>query len=75
MAAADRKNANGGEMRRRKVLVTGFPPFSGGIDNISQNVIDALSSIGSSMVQIPTTPRVDEQGSPLLSSENDRVII
>ncbi len=62
-------------MRRRKVLVTGFPPFSGGIDNISQNVIDALSSIGSSMVQIPTTPRVDEQGSPLLSSENDRVII
>ena len=75
VAAAGRKFADGGKMRRRKVLVTGFPPFAGGIDNISQNVVEALSSLGSSIVQIPTTPRVDEKGSPLLESENDRVII
>ena len=75
MAAASRKYADGGNMRRRKVLVTGFPPFGGGNDNISQNLIKSLSSLGSSVVQIPTTPRVDEQGAPVSLLENDRVLI
>ena len=52
-------------MGRRKVLLTGFPAFGGMSNNISEDVIKELSSIGRSKVSLRERPRVDDSGNTL----------
>jgi 8-oxo-dGTP diphosphatase len=55
------------DMSRRKVLLTGFPAFGGMSNNISEDVIKELSSIGRSKVPLRKRPRVDDSGNTLSS--------
>lgn len=52
-------------MRRRKVLLTGFPAFGGMSNNISEDVIKELSGVGRSKVSLRERPRVDDGGNVL----------